>query len=74
MGRPLADISCEVKQVRDKAIAVADGTTEEHEGRERLVWYWLPLSAIEVDPGEYDVGDTVTVTMPESLAMEKGLI
>lgn len=72
--KTLTDISCHVRQVRDKAIAVADGTTEEHEGREREVWYWLPLSQIEVEPEHYDVGDEVTVTLPCWLAMDKGLI
>ena len=73
-SKTLTDIACHVRQVRDKAIAVADGTTEENEGRDREVWYWLPLSQIEVDPSTYDVGDEVTVTLPEWLAMDKGLI
>lgn len=76
----LTDISCQVRQVRDKSIAVADGTTEEAadrrtgELRQREKWFWLPLYAIEVDPADYDVGDTVTVTLPEAIAREKGLI
>ena len=32
---------------------------------------WLPLARIEVIPG---TGDIVTVTMPERLAYDKGLI
>lgn len=73
-SKTLTDIACHVRQVRDKAIAVADGTTEEHEGRERECWFWLPKSQIEVDPQDYDVGDEVTVTLPEWLAQDKGLI
>lgn len=32
-SKTLTDISCHVRSIREKAIAVADGTTEEHEGR-----------------------------------------
>lgn len=74
MGKMLTDISCTVRQIRDKAIAVADGTTEEHEGRQREVWYWWPKSVIEVDPTEYEVGDDVTITVPESMATDKGML
>lgn len=74
MGKPLTDISCTVRQIRDKAIAVADGTTEEHEGRPREKFFWLPKSMIEVDPEDYEVGDTVTVTLPEWKASDVGLI
>lgn len=65
----LIDIACEVRrdQPGDKAIAVADGSTEMHEGREREKWFWLPRSEIEVNPNG-------TVTMPEWLALQKGLI
>ena len=70
MRARLTDISVQVKQIRDKAIMVADGTMDGK--RER--WYSLPLSIIEVDPEEYEVGDTVTVTLPEALAVDKELI
>lgn len=79
-SKTLTDISCVVRQVREKAIAVADGATTEYtdprtgEVTEREKWYFLPLSQIEVDPTDYDVGDTVTVTMPEWLATHKGLV
>jgi hypothetical protein len=77
---PTTEISCTVRQVREKAIAVADGTMQEvadretGEVKEREKWFWLPLSAIEVDPSDYEVGDTVTVTLPERLATEKEII
>ena len=69
MKSHLVDIACEVR--RDipghKAIAVADGSTEELRGRTREKWFWLPRSEIEVNADG-------TVTMPEWLAHEKGLI
>jgi hypothetical protein len=70
MRARLTDISVQVRQIRDKAIMVADGTMDGKKER----WFALPLSMIEVEPEEYEVGDTVTVTLPESLAMEKELI
>ncbi len=81
MGRStLTDVSVTVRQIRDKSIAVADGTSSEWmdpdtgEVKVRETWYFLPLSQITVDPEDYEVGDTVTVTMGEWLATEKGLI
>lgn len=35
---------------------------------------WLPKSACQIDPEDADVGDEVTVTLPEPLAMDKGMI
>ncbi len=80
MGRQLTDIACTVRQVREKAIAVADGTMDEQvdkatgEVREREKWFWLPLSMVEIEPSDYGVGDTVTVTLPEWKAQDVGLI
>lgn len=74
MTKTLTDVSVQVRQLRDKAIAVADGTMTEREGKEVEQWFWVPLSQIEVDPSEYAVGDTVTVTLPEWLATDKGLV
>ncbi len=70
----LTDITVTVRQIRDKSIAVADGTMTEYQGREQEAWFFLPLSMIEVDPEDYEVGDEVTVTLPEHLATEKGLL
>lgn len=55
------DICVEFLKESDRAIKVSDGNVEE----------WLPKSQIEYD-GE--PGDTITVTMPNWLALEKGLI
>lgn len=79
MSKTLTDIACHVRMIREKAIAVADGTSYMHDDGvhgeiEREKWFWLPLSQIEVDPSDYDVGDAVTVTLPEWLAMERGLV
>ena len=63
MKSDLVDIACTVRCDRGKAVAVADGTEEA--GREK--WFWLPKSQVEVN-------DDGTVTMPEWLAKDKGLI
>lgn len=60
----LVDIACEVRKETDKGIAIWDGE-EKPDGSE--LWTWLPKSAVEVN-------DDGTVTMPEWLAKEKGLI
>lgn len=69
MKSKLVDIACEIRSddPKKKAIAVADGTTEKIDDREREKWFWLPRSEIEINPDG-------TVTMPEWLALEKGLI
>jgi len=65
----LVDIACQIRSNRpDKdAIAIAIGTMEEIGGREREKWFWLPRSEIEIN-------DDGTVTMPEWLALDRGLI
>ena len=72
-GKELIEIACAVRRKTEKAIGVADGTTEEvsdertGELREREKLFWLPLSQVA------DTGDG-TVTMPEWLAKDKGLL
>lgn len=63
MRSDLIDIACTVVRETEKGIAVVDGT-EDDNGRPQ--WYWLPKSLVEVN-------DDGTVTMPERLAVEKGL-
>lgn len=65
----LVDIACEVRRddPSKSTIAVADGSTEEVNGRPREKWFWLPRSQVEIN------GDG-TVTMPEWLAHDRGLI
>lgn len=64
----LVEIACKVRSEREKSIAIWDGELESIDGREREKWTWLPKSQIEVD------ADAETVTMPEWLAVEKGLV
>ena len=64
----LVDIACQIRETRDMSVAVADGSLQEdgkYAGREK--WFWLPMSQIEIN-------DNGTVTMPEWLAAEKGLL
>ncbi len=49
---------------REKAIWLFDGLKRE----------WLPRSQIELAPVDAGEGENVTVTMPQWLAKEKGLI
>jgi len=74
MSKQLADVAVKVCSITEKAIAVADGTIEVTERGDRLKWYWLPKSQIEVDPKDYEVDAEVTVTAPEWLLKDKGLI
>lgn len=56
-------IHCVIRRETEKAIAVADGTEED--GREK--WCWLSKNFVEIN-------DYGTVTLPESIAVAKGLI
>ena len=60
----LVDIACEIRKQTEKGIAIWDG---EHEKGGREKWTWLPKAEVEVN-------DDGTVTMPEWLATEKGLV
>jgi len=63
----LIDITVQLKHQTDLAILVTDDGTNA---------IWLPKSQIEcdVDLDNADVGDTIEVTLPEWLALDKGLI
>jgi hypothetical protein len=68
----LVDIACKVVRETERGIAIADGTTEKHKDGtggeiEREKWHWLPRRYVEVN-------DDGTVSMPEWLAKERGLI
>lgn len=57
------------------AVAFWDGVTFTDDGRAREKWVWLPRSQISWEPIPGAIrGGTVEVTMPEWLAMDKGLI
>jgi hypothetical protein len=69
----LVDVECVVRRETEKGLAVADGSTEtitmaggRKVTREKMVW--LPKALVEVN------ADDGTVTMPEWLAVEKGLV
>ena len=66
-GDKLVDVECVVRVRKEKATAVADGTMLDKGTRhEREAHFRLPLSQCQ----ENDDG---TVTMPEWLAIEKGI-
>ena len=75
--RPPVQIECQIIEEREKAIKVTDGTTEEYQDRQTgethvgTKWFWIPRSQIL---GLEREGDKVTLTLPEWLAKEKGLI
>lgn len=56
----MIDIACEVMRETDKAVLVSE-TGEKDDG------VWLPKSQIEIN-------DDGTISLPEWLAMDKGLI
>ena len=65
MKSDLIDIDVEVTHRTEKAVLVHTGIKEKS--------VWLPLSQVEVEPnGAFD--GIETVTLPEWLALEKGLI
>ena len=65
MKSNIIDIEVEISHRTEKAVLVHIGA------RDKAVW--LPLSMIEMDP-DHTVAGVATVTLPESLALDKGLI
>lgn len=59
----LMDILCERRAETDRAVLIYDGTEP----------VWLPKSQVEIDDAPRDDG-LISVTLPEWLAREKGLI
>lgn len=62
----LIDITMQLHAKTDKAVLVSDDGERSHAK-------WLPLSQIELDDANTQRG-MVVVTLPEWLALEKGLI
>jgi len=60
--RKTVEIFVEIKRRAQKAVLVSDGAVE----------VWLPLSLIDIEPG--NKYNQATITLPEWLAKEKGLI
>lgn len=66
----IVDVTLTRRAEKGKSIAFWQGDRDDS-GRE--IWVWLPISQIEIDGPDHR-GATVTVSMPEWLAMQKGLI
>lgn len=64
MKSNVIDIDVAVEARTEKAVLVHDG--------DKSKAVWLPLSQIEIEPT--GIGGIETVTLPEWLALEKGLI
>ena len=69
----IVDVTLEPRMVKGRAQAFFQGDYEESHGTadNKEVWIWLPLSQIEIDEQK---DGTCVVSMPEWLAMDKGLI
>ena len=71
----LVEVSLEYRKdsASGQASAFFQGDYEDDRaGNGKEIWIWLPKSQIEVEKDSD--GKTCTVTMPEWLAMDKGLI
>lgn len=67
MSKQTYDVLTHVNYVTDKALRVNLGTSVE----------WLPKSQLDspdMEIEEIEVGDKVTLTLPEWLAKEKGIL
>lgn len=64
MKSDVIDIDVEVVHRTENAVLVHTGNKEQA--------VWLPLSMIEIEPSGF--GGIDTITLPERLALEKGLI
>lgn len=64
MKSDLIDITVQLLHQTNKAVLVTDSAPDKG--------VWLPKSKIEIEPA--DVGGLHVVTMPEWLALDKGLI
>lgn len=64
MKSNIIDIDVAIEARTEKAVLVHDG--------DKSKAVWLPLSQIEISPT--GIGGIETVTLPEWLALEKGLI
>ena len=57
------ELAVEILKKTDKAIFASDG----------IVKAWIPLSLIEADD-EIEVGETITILIPEWLGTDKGFV
>ena len=84
-AREKIEVTATILEVREKSVKITDGTTKAFTDREtgevidRPLWFFLPLSQIEIEGEDIDdiaafVGRTLTLLVPVWLATEKGLI
>ena len=57
------ELAVEIIKKTDMAIFASDGTVKA----------WIPLSLIETDD-EIEVGETITISIPEWLSADKGFV
>lgn len=62
--RRMVEIYVEIRGRAARAVLVSDGVSE----------VWLPTSLIDIDPARANKYSQTSITMPEWLAKEKGLI
>lgn len=73
MKAQLTDIECRIQRETERAIGIDIGNTEKVGGRTRAKLYWLPKQHAEYDSDMVGAGKVTVVTIPEWLAIEKGL-
>ena len=64
MSNKNIEIAVDIKHMTDSAVLVSDGNKE----------VWIPKGQIEDYTDELIVGHSITVLIPEWLALDKGLI
>lgn len=62
---PIIDLVVEISHETEKAVLVHDGDKNKS--------VWLPLSQIEISRGD-PIPGLATISLPEALAIEKGLV
>ena len=64
-NKEFVEIACQVRFKTDRAVLIHDGTRE----------VWIPHSMIEdPEPEAMNVGEHITLLIPEWIAKEKGLL
>jgi len=64
-NKEYVEIACQVRFKTDRAVLIHDGAREA----------WIPHSQIEdPDPEDIEIGQHITLLIPEFLATEKGLL
>ena len=57
------ELTVEIVKKTDKAIFASDG----------IIQAWVPLSLVETDD-EIEIGETITISIPEWLGTDKGFV